>query len=510
MTFAEKIVDRAVRTTSSVWITEPDLLHLMSRTNTGTLNDIVYGVKEGNLKKYMMSNGIAAYTTHRLNQMENDVAVHVMRLQFANPSKHYPDSIIDRLIDDFEETKNEGRKLHCHQRDAVRMVCNNNFSVLTGGPGTGKTTVLTAINYVLHQLNPKTSIVFTAPTGKAARHITEATGEHSSTIHKKMGLGYNLEKAEIFYEDILFVDESSMNDIELTATLLKAIPDGRKVVFVGDKDQLPSVGPGAVLRDLIASAVIPVTMLTHTFRQDQKSMLFTNICNIREGRPVFNDGDDFHSICLPDGDQNENAISLIKKLYIQEVAKYGAEEVVVLLPYRKAGICSNLMNNLLQPLINKQPNGYRHRNEADRYTLFFTKGDYVMQLENREECANGEVGTVIAVSAAGVDVKFTDGTVHYSPSDLDQLALSYSMTIHKSQGSEYKSVILCMLDNHNAMLQRNLLYTGITRAKKECTVIYQQNALVTACKTLADANRLTMLKEKLQDIRAQYQTVYGI
>lgn len=510
MQFAEKIVDRALRRTGSTWILESDLEKEMARTNTGTMNDIIYGVKDKFLVSFKLGNGMTAYSTKHFHEAENDVAVNVMRLLFVKPSKKYPDWLIDNLINEFEEKENEGRKLHFHQRDAVKMVCNNNFSVLTGGPGTGKTTVLSAITYCLRALDQRIKIVFTAPTGKAARRVSESTGEHSSTVHKKLGIGYNSANAELFYEDVLFIDESSMNDIELSSTLMKAIPDGRKVVFVGDVDQLPSVGPGAVLRDLIASNVVPVTMLTHTFRQDNSSMLYKNICNIREGKPEFINGDDFHAIKLPPGNQNDAAIQHILKTYHEEVRKYGKDQVVVLLPYRKSGLCSNALNNKLQRLINPNRAGYRYYNHADKNALFFMKDDLVMQLENRDECANGDVGTVVFASAEGIKVQFSDALVTYSPSELNQLALAYAMTIHKSQGSEYKSVIMCFLDDHEAMLQRNLIYTGITRAKKNCTVIYQQKALEMACKTIADANRFTMLMQKLQDLRAQYKVVYGL
>lgn len=512
MRFAEQIVDRALRKTGSTWILESDLEQIMAQTNTGTMNDIRMGVKDKFLVSFKLSNGMTAYSTKHFNDTESAVAVNVMRLQFVKPSKKYPDWLIDKLIDEFEEKKNEGRKLHFHQRNAVKMVCNNNFSVLTGGPGTGKTTVLSAITYCLRALDQRIKIVFTAPTGKAARRVSESTGEHASTVHKKLGIGYHSSKAEQFYEDSLFIDEASMNDIELSSILLNAIPDGRKVVFVGDVDQLPSVGPGAVLRDLIGSGVVPVTMLTHTFRQDNNSVLFKNICNIREGKAEFIDGEDFHSFLLPSGKQDRAALNIIKKVYMEEVAKYGVDQVAVLIPYRKKGFCSNAVNNILQRLVNKNRQGYCYYNKSDKNTLFFMQDDLVMQLENRNECANGDVGKVISSTPEIVKVQFsgTNTVVSYSPSELSQLALAYSMTIHKSQGSEYKSVIMCILDDHEAMLQRNLLYTGITRAKKNCTVIYQQKALETACATIADANRLTMLKEKLKDLRAQYKVVYGI
>lgn len=510
MQFAEKIVDRALRKTGSTWILESDLEAEMSRTNTGTMYDIHLGVKNNFLVSYKLGNGMTAYSTKHFHDAENAVATNVMRLQFVKPCKKYSDWIIDKFIDEFEKTENEGRKLHFHQRDAVKMVCNNNFSVLTGGPGTGKTTVLSAITYCLRALKPEIKIVFTAPTGKAARRVSESTGEHSSTVHKKLGIGYHSSKAEYFYEDVLFIDEASMNDIELSSILMNAIPDGRKVVFVGDVDQLPSVGPGAVLKDLISSDVIPVTMLTHTFRQDNSSVLYQNICNIRNGKPEFINGEDFHSILLPLGKQDMAALSLVLKTYQEEVKKYGADQVVVLIPYRKNGFCSNAINNKLQLIVNQNRSGYRYYNSADKNTLYFMQDDLVMQLENRIECSNGDVGTIISSTEKGIKVKYTDTTVSYAPSELSQLALAYSMTIHKSQGSEYKSVIMCILDNHQAMLQRNLLYTGITRAKKNCTVIYQQQAFETACATIADAKRFTMLREKLKDLRAQYKVVYGI
>ena len=511
MPYAEKIVVQAIEKTGSTWITQEDLEKEMARSNTGTMNDIIYGVKDKFLVSFKMGNGMTAYSTRHFHEAENKIAENVMRLQFVIPSKKYDNEVIDQLIDEFEEKKNSGHKLHYHQRDAVKMVCNNNFSVLTGGPGTGKTTVLSAITYCLRALDQRIKIIFTAPTGKAARRITESTGEHASTVHKKLNIGNNSNLSSVFYEDAMFIDESSMNDIELSNILMKSIPDGRKIVFVGDVDQLPSVGPGAVLRDLIASNTVPVTMLTHTFRQDNNSKLFANICNIRNGIPQFIDGEDFHSILLPPGKGQEKlATQQILSAYQKAIKKYGIDKVVVLVPYRKKKLCSNSLNNQLQQIANPGKCGYQYTNQSDRNVLFFKKNDFVMQLVNRDECANGDVGQVISSSAAGIKVKYTDATVSYTPDDLGQLALAYSMTIHKSQGSEYQCVIMCFLEEHKIMLQRNLIYTGITRAKKECIVIYQQKALEKACKTIADANRFTLLKEKLQDLRAQYRMIYGI
>lgn len=506
---AEQIVSAALASTGSTWIRKQDLLAYMKCRNIS--KDIINAaIVIGKVVHYVNEKGDSFLTTSYFNAMEDLIAKNVMRLQYGTPCQKVEEQIIRSLVTEFEENENEGRKLHEHQVDGVIMVVNNNFSVLTGGPGTGKTTVLSAITYVLRKLNREIQIVFTAPTGKAARRISESTGEKASTLHKKLGLGYQDTEGEKFYEDVLFIDESSMNDTSLTATLSKAMMNGRKVVFIGDVNQLPSVGNGAVLRDLIASKVVPVTMLTHTFRQDNSSCLYANICNVRDGKAEFKEGKDFHPIVLNDNCPDQEAMKLLQDTYAKEIAKYGRENVVVLLPYRKKGICSNALNNRLQRIANSERSGYRHYCKADDNTLFFMKHDLVMQLSNREECANGDVGEILDVSPKGILVNFNDKEVLYSLGDLDQLCLAYAMTVHKSQGSEYKSVIVCMLNCHAAMLTRNLLYTGITRAKKECTVIYQQNALTTAVATIAEASRITMLKQKLQACYLQFKAVYGV
>lgn len=501
---ALNIVSKCLLSTGSTWATRQQLIDHMKKTE-GHMSDIEEGVRRGQIVQYK-----DCYSIKKYAEYEDKIAYHIMRIQFINPAKQYPEYVIRHLISEFEEKENEGRKLHCHQIDAVIMVVNNNVSVLTGGPGTGKTTVLSAITYVLRHLKKEVNIVFTAPTGKAARRITESTKEFACTLHKQFGIGYETKKADAFFQDVLLVDESSMNDVEISALLFEAVRDGRKVVYIGDVDQLPSVGSGAVLRDIIASGVIPVTMLTHTFRQDNNSVLFKNICNIRNGIPELMEGPDFHTIRLPKGDQHKAALEHVCKAYEAAVEKYGAEHVVALIPYRKSGFCSNVVNNILQQMLNPEKQGYRHTNESEHNTIFFKRGDFVMQLENREECANGDVGKIIDVSAEGVKVEYASTIVMYEPQELEQLALAYAMTIHKSQGSEYKFVIMVLLDDHKEMLQRNLIYTGITRAKAECLLIYQQKALETAIATKAEASRLTMLAEKLREIRAQYKMVYGL
>ena len=490
--------------TGSTWMPEDEFEDALIKKGCYA-SDYELFLKQGYLVKY--KNWV---TTRRMADKENTIATHIMRIMHELSCKQVPRSKINQLIQEFEEQVNEGRKLHYKQCDAVAMVVNNNFSVLTGGPGTGKTTVLSCITYVLRKLYPKSHIIFTAPTGKAARRVTESTNEEATTLHKRLGITVDTEHAERFYEDVLFIDESSMNDIDVSALLFEAVASGRKVCWVGDVNQLPSVGPGAVLRDIIESGVVEVTMLTHTFRQDNSSTLFTNIENIRKGEKNIVEGPDYHPVLLPEGKVNEQIVSKIINCYSSEVENYGAENVVVLLPYRKAGFCSNKINPLLQNAVNEEKSGYRFHNNREKSDFIFKKNDYVMQLQNRTECANGDVGQVINVSPSGVDVAYVNAVVHYDGDKLAELALAYAMTIHKSQGSEYKSVIMVVLDEQENILSRNILYTGITRAKKEVTLFYQKHAYEVAVSTIADASRHTLLKEKLQALSIQYRYTYGI
>jgi len=495
----------------------------------------------GSLQKYLLQKGIKVsnndlemneklvlhegyVTLNKINKEENDIAVNALRLAlfpqvernagvFSYPI--YSNDVINRLIERYENEVNKGMKLHSHQKDAVRKTVNTFFSIITGGPGTGKTTVLSCITFVLRELNKEVQIKFTAPTGKAARRIAESTGEYANTTQKEFGITPENDSSLEFEGDVLFIDEISMMDNETLAKVLKSVPTRKKVVLVGDINQLPSVGLGACLRDLIASGHIPTTMLTKTFRQDNSSKLFANIENIKKGSTEIIEGEDYKvypvSDSLNDKDAENEAFNIIRNLYKKEVEKYGVENVVVLLPYRVNGLGSNKAAKFLQPIANKNREGM-----CMKYTLpngleiFFMKDDYVMQLVNREECANGEIGKVIDVQKNTVTVLFNKTKVTYGKDELKQIMLAYSMTIHKSQGSEYACVIMGLLNEHSSMLQRNLLYTGVTRAKKICHLVYQPKAYETAVSTIADANRVTKLAEKIKNLRMKYRAKYKI
>lgn len=473
-------VEEMLEATGSVWLPE------------ATLKDV--NLRATNLVRF---NGMV--TTKEIAMTETRVAENVMNLLFRTQREYHNENEIDQLIKRFEIEENEGRELHYRQKDAVKMVINNSISVLTGGPGTGKTTVLSAIAYCLRVYNPSIRISYTAPTGKAANRIKESTGENAVTLQKKLGIGYE-HKAKIIWDDIIFVDESSMMDLLLADEFFASIPIGTKVVIIGDVDQLPSVGIGAVLRDLILSKSVPCTMLTKTFRQDNSSTLFQNIKNIREGKTDIVEGSDYHATEITANmSLNDIAVSL-RSTYMDAVKKYGIENVCLLLPYRQSRetISTDVMNPFLQRSCNPKKSGFK------AYGEYFCESDLVMQLENREKCANGDVGKVIEVSPSGVRVEFTEGIATYNRENIGELTLAYAMTIHKSQGSEYKCVIMCLLDSHEAMLNRNLVYTGITRAKKECILFYQPEAYKKAIKTKADQGRFSFLAEKLKSLYVQY------
>lgn len=489
----------ALSSTGSTWLTTAETTKICEDFALSEKDFI----EDSEFAYYKSKNGTKKMVTLRtVADAESAIATNFIELLVNHRPKQTSITLIRELVSKFEAEENGGHKLHCHQVDAVIMVVNNSLSILTGGPGTGKTTVLRAIAYVLRQLTEGITISYIAPTGKAAKRITESTGEYACTGHKKIGLGCSGRLRDIT-ERVLFSDESSMDDIWLASALSKCIYGDRRFVFVGDVDQLPSVGLGAVLRDIIRCGVIPKTMLTHTFRQDNSTMLYGNICNVREGKAELIEGEDFHPNLLPEGDVADGCIKAILEAYMKSIQKYGIEQTIVLLPYRRNGVCSNRLNNEIQKIVNPGGKGCRHT-DKDGNSRVFRVNDPVMQLENNEECVNGEVGTVIRVSEQYVTVEYTDTTVTYGYDALDELTLAYAMSIHKSQGSEYKHVIMALLNSHSAMLQRNLFYTGITRAKVECTVFYQQKALAKAVRTIAEDKRTTLLSEKMINLYSKY------
>jgi exodeoxyribonuclease V alpha subunit len=493
-------VYRALSSTGSTWLTAEETKKLCKECS----------VSIEQLKDYGLAvNDEGMATVREVAMEEKAIAVNMMELLVNHKPPQTDEETIRQLVTKFEVEENNGYKLHYHQVDAVIMVVNNSLSILTGGPGTGKTTVLRAIAYVLRKLTAeKITIGYIAPTGKAAKRITESTGEKACTGHTKVGLGCGGQLKKV-QERVLFSDESSMADIYLASALSKCIEGDRRLVMVGDVDQLPSVGIGAVLRDMIRSLVIPTTMLTHTFRQDNSSVLFQNIQLVRNGQDNLVKGNDFEPVVLPNGDVSQDCVKRILDSFVKGVKEYGLEQTVVLLPYRRNGVCSNLLNNEIQKIVNPKGKGMKHK-DKDGNVRIFRLNDPVMQLENRAEIVNGDVGKVVEVNDMSLKVQYSDCTVLYHYRELDQLTLAYAMSIHKSQGSEYKYVIMALLDSHTAMLQRNLIYTGITRAKTKCTVFYQKKALKKAVTTIAEDSRTTQLTEMLITLHTEYELMNSL
>ncbi len=450
--------------------------------------------------------GTKYLTTKNIATAENEVAFHALRILHGNEmlaSHFYLDKAIKRAESKLELSFDK------QQIDAICAAILNNLIVITGGPGTGKTCVLNGIHFVLSELDPNLKIAYYAPTGKAASRITESTGQPAMTLNRGLGLKETSEQMQPspLLTDVVIVDEISMLDIFMAAALLKSVNSKTKLILVGDIDQIPSVGPGAVLRDFIESGVIPVVKLTKTFRQKNKDSLFQNIQYIKKGYSFLEEGEDFHvKYVQPKAKIKYSDIYFqMEKDYEYLAKKYGQDQVVCLMPYRKAGtLCSNEMNRRLQNKMNPCSPAFKWQD------MEFRLGDPVIQLKNRLECANGDVGKVVKIDTDGVVVRYIDITVKYTGNEMEQITLAYAMSIHKSQGSEYKGVVTCLFSEHKTMLIRNLLYTAITRAKTECILWGDQPAVEKAIRTDGSDRRFTMLTEKLVYQKNKFKLATGL
>ena len=407
-----------------------------------------------------------------------------------------------------------GLELATSQQAAVELALASKVLVITGGPGVGKTTLINAILRILAA--KKLRIQLCAPTGRAAKRMAEATGLEAKTIHRLLEFdpaAYGFRRgAELPLEcDLLVVDETSMVDVPLMASLLAAIPPEAALLLVGDVDQLPSVGPGQVLADVIASGALPVARLTEVFRQAASSRIITTAHAINAGtipdlRPP-SEGDTTDFYFLP-AETPEQAVALILKVVGERIpARFGFDpigQVQVLCPMARGGCGSRSLNIELQRLLNPDP-----VEQVERFGWRFAPGDKVMQIANdyEKEVFNGDVGTIDAIDADNSELGVLFPTseagvqgsrvVVYGWGELDHLVPAYACTIHKSQGSEYPAVVIPLLTQHYAMLQRNLVYTGLTRGKQLVVLVGQKKALAMAVKNHLGRRRYTKLAEWL-------------
>ncbi len=414
-----------------------------------------------------------------------------------------------------------GIKLADMQKKAVNSAMRNNALVITGGPGTGKTTIINTIIDIMHANGLK--VVLTAPTGRAAKRMSQVCGKEAKTIHRLLEAGYSDGEGDLMFQvdesnpieaDVIIVDEMSMVDILLMSALLHAVADGTRIIMVGDVDQLPSVGAGDVLRHIIESGVVPVIRLTEIFRQAEESMIVVNAHKINGGEyPVCNsDNTDFFYANLPSA---ADGAEYIKSLCLDKLPqKYGisSADIQVLSPSKKgiAGVIN--LNTLLQEALNPEEDG---KPEKSNGNVTFRVGDRVMQTKNNYDLEwydvktleegtgvfNGDVGYISDINQMlkTVAVVFEDRRVTYNFKDLDELDLAYAATVHKSQGSEFPVVIVPVYDAPYMLVSRNLLYTAVTRAKNLVVLVGREDII----RKMVDNNRTVVryssLKEKLAE-----------
>ncbi len=401
------------------------------------------------------------------------------------------------------------------QADAIRQAATAKVMVLTGGPGTGKTTTTHGIISVYMAYGLR--ILLAAPTGRAAKRMTEATGLEAKTIHRllecKPPEGYQKNEENPLEGDVLIVDECSMIDIVLMNSLLKAIPPTMRLIMVGDIDQLPSVGAGNVLRDIIDSGVFPVVRLTRIFRQAQTSRIIMNAHRINEGKmPDLSNGRNTDFFFMENEDA-EASVPQIVKLVQENLPNYyhvEPSQIQVLTPMQRGVVGATNLNLSLQEALNPPEHDIFMRGRGKvtmpkeclrRSGYAFRADDKVMQIKNNydKEVFNGDIGIIESVNETDrtLKVNFDGRSIEYDVTELDELVHAYATTIHKAQGSEYPIVVMPIMMNHFVMLQRNLIYTGITRAKKVLVIVGTKKALAYAVKNVTVTKRNTLLKERL-------------
>ena len=394
------------------------------------------------------------------------------------------------------------RKLADAQRMAVELCLTHSISIITGGPGVGKTTTLRIILDIYHRAFPDYEILLAAPTGRASRRMQEQTGYPAATLHSAMGIVYDDDLASSEYEllsaDLVIIDECSMVDMRLAYALFQRLKPGAQLILVGDPDQLPSVGPGNVLREMIRSQMIPTAVLDIVFRQASNSRIALNAHAINHNDTHLFYGPDF---IFCDVKTSEEAFNLILKHYVREVSVNGIENVQILSPQRKKGtVCANRLNTEIRDLVNPPKAGTA---EIKCGGVIYRVGDRVIQTRNQKEVANGEVGVITAIQDDGsnepvIEITLLDGRVlNYSADMLEDIDLSYCISIHKSQGAEFPVVLIPILKEHYIMLRRNLLYTAISRAKAKVILIGQRQAIYMAIHKNDVDKRNTVLADRI-------------
>lgn len=431
---------------------------------------------------------------------ERSIAEHLKRL--ARGALPWPAIDADRALPWIEQRT--GLTLAASQAEAIRLALLSKVLVITGGPGVGKTTIVNAILRILAAKEVR--LLLCAPTGRAAKRMTEATGMEAKTIHRLLefdpkAFAFKRNEESPLDCDLLVVDESSMVDVSLMQSLLKAVPDPTALLIVGDIDQLPSVGPGQVLADIIGSGAVPVVRLTEVFRQAAESRIITSAHQINEGRlPDLSppDGEtDFYFVPAADPEQAvERIVELVRHRIPRRFGLDPIRDIQVLCPMNRGGVGARSLNVELQAALNSAGD-----HKVERFGWTFAPGDKVMQIENDydKDVYNGDIGMIGAVDPdeGEVAIDFDGRTVSFAFGELDTVVPAYAATIHKAQGSEYPAVVIPVMTQHYTMLQRNLIYTGVTRGKKLVVLVGQKKAVAIAVKNVSGRRRWSKLAEWL-------------
>lgn len=459
---------------------------------------------------------------------ENSIAQKLTWLKNCSKSE---DVDIDDEIENFQQRN----KIHLHEEQikAIKGAIGNGVYVITGGPGTGKTTIIKCILEILENMQKKVSLV--APTGRASKRMSDSTGREAKTIHRLLEVNV-IKTSESYFihnetnplkTDAVIVDEVSMVDAALMCNLLKALPRDCKLILVGDKDQLPSVGAGNVLADILASNTIPYCMLTKIFRQGEKSLIITNAHLINDGKMplIDNTSMDFFFESKNEPETIKDTIVNLVTNRLPKFLKVEPKEIQVLAPM-KAGVCGiENLNRTLQEKINP-PSVAKPQIEVGQ--TIFRLGDKVMQITNNYDLVwkkqgkfameegqgvfNGDIGyiTLIDPNSGEVNVEFEDGrNCLYTRPDLSDLSLSYAITIHKSQGSEFDTVIIPAIAGPSIILTRNLIYTAVTRAKKMVVIVGEKQYLKRMVSNKYTATRFTLLKRLLIIAEDKMEKLFG-
>ena len=487
-TTEELLIDNKILETSLSQLLEDRLLHCVEHYDEKKVKqDLIFRMRY-----------------YRAEQRVSENIIRILNSQ-AYTSFESESSLIE------EQEKKAGLELDQAQRDAVNAALKHKVLIVTGGPGTGKTTL---VQFILGMMRPRIpAIALAAPTGRAAKRITETTGESASTIHRLLeatNLGFQRNRENPLNQELLIIDETSMIDTLLMDNFLEAVPSASRLILVGDVDQLPSVGAGTVLLDFIKSGSIPVVRLNHIFRQASGSFITLNAHKVRQGlvpdikilsqqTDKKNQLQDFYFI------EESNPEKIVEKILLMNTERIPQRfeldpmmDIQVITPMHRGVTGALQLNRKLQEKMNPDAEGFEHREQ------FFRVGDKIMQQQNDydKQVFNGDLGRIVDCEPKSKElhVKFEHANVHYKSNELDQLSLAYAITVHKSQGSEYAAVIMPLTTHHYMMLQRNLLYTAITRGKQLVVLIGMLAAVRKAVENEGTLNRYTGLRNQFSEL----------